>query len=63
MPEWRPETDVNSYTYRTGAKTCVPGSSREYDFTNMKVLGDEFIVPEKEALRTRTTVKKEHSFG
>lgn len=43
LPEWRPETDVNSYTYRTGAKTCVPGSSREYDFTNMKVLGDEFL--------------------
>ena len=37
----------------------------EYDAGNSvkKVLGDEFIVPEKEALRTRTTVKKEHSFG
>ena len=43
LPEWIPEEDPDSYTCRTGHKTCVPGSSRTYDFTDRKELGDEFM--------------------
>lgn len=43
LPEWIPEQDPDSYTSRTGRKTCTPGSSRIYDFTSMKELGDEFM--------------------
>lgn len=43
LPEWKPEEDPDSYTSRTGRKTCVPGSSRTYDFAEMKELGDEFL--------------------
>ena len=44
LPEWKPEEDPNSYTSRTGGKTCVPGSNRTYEFADMKVLGDEFLM-------------------
>lgn len=50
LPEWIPENDPDSYTSRTKGKNCVPGSSRTYDFPNMDVLGDEFLMlrnPEK----------------
>lgn len=47
LPEWIPEEDPNSYTCRTGHKTCVPGSSRNYDFAFMKELGDEFMTLRK----------------
>ncbi len=43
LPEWLPEEDETSYTRRTGAKNCVPGSSRTYDFAKMEQLGDEFL--------------------
>lgn len=43
LPAWDPFTDETSYTYRTKGKTCVPGSSRTYDFTTMQELGDEFL--------------------
>lgn len=43
LPEWKPAEDANSYTSRTGGKTCVPGSSRSYDFTKQQELGDEFL--------------------
>lgn len=43
LPEWKPQEDKTSYTCRTGAKNCVPGSNRGYDFTQMKELGDEFL--------------------
>lgn len=43
LPEWLIDEDANSYTVRTGHKTCVPGSSRTYDFAAMKELGDEFM--------------------
>ncbi len=43
LPQWEPEKDASSYTVRTGHKTCVPGSSRSYDFKAMKELGDEFM--------------------
>lgn len=44
LPEWKPEEDPNSYTSRTNHKTCVPGSNRTYNFADMKVLGDEFLM-------------------
>ncbi len=44
LPEWKPEEDPDSYTSRTGGKTCVPGSNRTYEFADMKVLGDEFLM-------------------
>ncbi|MBR4083864.1 MAG: glycoside hydrolase family 43 protein [Lachnospiraceae bacterium] len=44
LPEWKPEEDPNSYTCRTSQKNCVPGSNRTYNFANMKVLGDEFLM-------------------
>lgn len=43
LPEWKPAEDVTSYTYKTKGKTCEPGSSRSYDFTEMQELGDEFL--------------------
>lgn len=43
LPKWKIQEDRNSYTYRTGSKTCIPGSNRVYDFRNMKELGDEFL--------------------
>ncbi|MBQ7774361.1 MAG: glycoside hydrolase family 43 protein [Lachnospiraceae bacterium] len=43
LPEWKPMEDTTSYTYRTQAKTCEPGSSRSYDFTKLRELGDEFL--------------------
>ena len=44
LPEWNPLDDPDSYTNKTGCKTCVPGSNRTYDFTKMNVLGDEFLM-------------------
>ena len=44
LPEWIPAEDPDSYTSRTGGKTCVPGSSRTYDFASMQELGDEFLM-------------------
>lgn len=44
LPEWIPSEDPASYTSRTSGKTCVPGSSREYDFAGMTELGDEFLM-------------------
>lgn len=43
LKKWIPEEDPASYTSRTNRKTCVPGSSRTYDFAAMKELGDEFM--------------------
>jgi len=43
LPEWIPQEDPTSYTSRTGSKTCVPGSSRDYDFSKIGELGDEFM--------------------
>lgn len=46
LPEWKPEEDAASYTGRRKAEgrgNALPGSSREYDFTDMKALGDEFL--------------------
>lgn len=43
LEEWIPEKDPDSYTCRTNRKTCVPGSSRTYEFASMKELGDEFM--------------------
>ena len=44
LPEWDPVKDPGSYTSRTGGKTTIPGSSKDYDFTSMKELGDEFLM-------------------
>lgn len=43
LPCWLPEQDPDSYTSRSGGKNAVPGSDRNYDFTQMKALGDEFL--------------------
>ncbi len=43
LPEWDPCKEETSYTCRTGGKNCVPGSSREYLFPEIKELGDEFL--------------------
>lgn len=43
LPEWDPLKEPDSYTSRTGRKTCVPGSAREYRFVEMRQLGDEFL--------------------
>ncbi|MCM1191943.1 MAG: glycoside hydrolase family 43 protein [Butyrivibrio sp.] len=40
LPAWNPEEDN---TFDT-AGSCVPGSSRSYDFTAMEKLGDEFLM-------------------
>ena len=45
LPEWNP-MEADSYTSRClalGKKNALPGSSRKYDFTGMKTLGDEFL--------------------
>lgn len=47
LNEWIPEKDETSYTVRTNHKTCVPGSSRTYEFITMKELGDEFMTLRK----------------
>ena len=39
LPEWDPGKDTAFDT----ADNCVPGSSRTYDFTAMRRLGDEFL--------------------
>ena len=43
LPEWDPLKEPDSYTVRTGRKTCVPGSAREYRFGEMRELGEEFL--------------------
>jgi len=43
LPEWDPCKESTSYTCRTGGKNCIPGSSREYLFSGIKELGDEFL--------------------
>lgn len=43
LPEWNPLEDTASYTFRTKQRTCVPGSSREYRFPEMRELGEEFL--------------------
>lgn len=42
-PEWHPLTDKTSYTCRSGGRTSLPGIGREYDFTRMEQLGEEFL--------------------
>ncbi|MBQ4270620.1 MAG: glycoside hydrolase family 43 protein [Clostridiales bacterium] len=44
LKPWDPEKDEGSYTRRTNNKTAIPGSNRDYDFTKMKELGDEFLM-------------------
>ena len=44
LPEWDPAEDKHSFTNKLGKSTCVPGSSREYDFELMDQLGDEFLM-------------------
>ncbi len=43
LPEWNPLEDKDSYTVRTNGKTTIPGTDKDYDFTSMKELGDEFL--------------------
>lgn len=43
LPEWIPENDPNSYTSRTKGKTTIPGTDKDYDFTKIKEVGDEFL--------------------
>ncbi len=43
LPEWNPLEEPASYTRRTNCRTCVPGSNREYLFSQMEELGDEFL--------------------
>ncbi len=43
LPPWDPCKERDSYTCRTGGRTCVPGSDREYRFGEMEQLGDEFL--------------------
>lgn len=43
LPEWDPEKDPDSYTCRTGHKTTIPGTDKDYQFASMKELGDEFL--------------------
>ncbi|MBQ7955616.1 MAG: glycoside hydrolase family 43 protein [Lachnospiraceae bacterium] len=44
LEPWDPVKDRKSYTNQTGKKTAVPGSNRQYDFSKMKQLGDEFLM-------------------
>lgn len=44
LPAWDPEKDPNSYTCRTNHKTTIPGTDKDYDFTRMQELGDEFLM-------------------
>lgn len=43
LPQWLPQQDPNSYTRRSGGRNALPGSDRNYDFTQMEALGDEFL--------------------
>lgn len=43
LPEWNPVREEGSYTCRTHGRNCVPGSDREYLFSQMEELGDEFL--------------------
>lgn len=43
LPQWLPEQDPESYTSRSAGKNAVPGSDRQYDFTRIQTLGDEFL--------------------
>ena len=43
LPEWDPLKDSSSYTVRTGNKTTLPGTDKDYKFADMKELGDEFL--------------------
>ena len=43
LPEWDPLKDETSYTVRTGNKTTIPGTDKDYVFAGMKELGDEFL--------------------
>ena len=43
LPEWDPLKDETSYTVRTGNKTTIPGTDKDYVFADMKELGDEFL--------------------
>lgn len=42
LPEWDPQEDPDSFTNR-GGSSCLPGSSRVYDFTKMEQLGGEWL--------------------
>lgn len=43
LPVWNPLEDKASYTALNGGRSCLPGSSRKYDFTKIERLGDEFL--------------------
>lgn len=43
LPEWNPLREETSFTFQNPGKSCVPGSSRHYDFTRMEALGNEFL--------------------
>lgn len=43
LPSWDPVREQDSHTCRTGFRTCVPGSDREYLFAEREALGDEFL--------------------
>lgn len=43
LPEWDPLLDSASYTNRAKRKTTIPGTDKNYDFTKMLELGDEFL--------------------
>ena len=43
LPKWDPGKEKGSFTCRSGFRNCVPGSDREYDFTKIGRLGDEFL--------------------
>ncbi len=54
LPEWDLLEDKESYYQRFQGKNALPGSFRDYDFTRMKVLGDEFLAlrnPEEHMVR------------
>ena len=43
LPEWNPAEDKNSYSCRSSFKNTVPGSTKKYEFADLKELGDEFL--------------------
>lgn len=43
LPEWNPETDKESYTYRNKDSVTVLGGSKDYDFSTINKLGHEFL--------------------
>lgn len=43
LEPWNPTEDTTSYTYRTGNKTTIPGTDKDYIFGNISMLGDEFL--------------------